>query len=213
MTPAKAYLITYNLMQLSGWLYISSQILRCLITKEELWIATSPALKVFQTMAVLEVVHTAAGLVRSNTVITGLQVASRLFVLWSVLDYSTMARVSYGFPLTLTCWTIAEIVRYAFYAMNLIGMDMYPVVWARYSFFLALYPLGITGELWTTYVALSKIAADRPFSIGGFNWAYYATIILMLSYIPVFPKLYGHMVSQRRKVLTSVTQGESRKIE
>ncbi|GAU98976.1 hypothetical protein RvY_10042 [Ramazzottius varieornatus] len=211
LTPAKTYLVAYNIVQLCGWLFILTQIVRCVLTGEDLWRATSPPLKVFQTMAVLEVAHTAMGLVRSNTMITGLQVASRLFVLWCVLDYSTMARVSYGFSLTLICWTIAEIVRYAFYALNLVGMDVDPVVWARYSLFLVLYPLGITGELWTTYAALPKIASEQPFSVGGFNWVYYMTIMLMLSYIPVFPKLFGHMLSQRRKTLTSNTPEKPRK--
>jgi very-long-chain (3R)-3-hydroxyacyl-CoA dehydratase len=45
----------------------------------------SRQLQVTQTLAVLEVVHAATGLVRSPVFTTMQQVASRLFVVWGIL--------------------------------------------------------------------------------------------------------------------------------
>eukprot|EP00951_Prasinocladus_malaysianus_P037525 scaffold403922_cov50-Prasinocladus_malaysianus.AAC.1 len=42
-------------------------------------------LKIVQTAALLEVVHSAVGLVRSPVLITAMQVASRIWILWGVV--------------------------------------------------------------------------------------------------------------------------------
>lgn len=43
------------------------------------------ALQITQTVAILEVVHAAVGLVRSPVFTTAQQVASRIFVVWGIL--------------------------------------------------------------------------------------------------------------------------------
>lgn len=70
-----------------------------------------------------------------------------------------------------------------------------------------LYPLGITGELLIMYHALPEIYEKKLFTISmpnawnfEFNY-YYFVIFYMFLYIPLFPVLFGHMLSQRRKML------------
>ena len=43
-------------------------------------------LQIVQTCALLEVVHAAIGIVKSGTLTTAMQVASRLYIVWAVLD-------------------------------------------------------------------------------------------------------------------------------
>lgn len=77
----------------------------------------------------------------------------------------------------------------------------------RYSTFLVLYPLGITGELLCMYHSLEEIAEKQLFTVSMPNkWNFifnyqYVLIFYMLLYIPFFPYLFGHMLKQRRKML------------
>ena len=64
------------------------------------------------------------------------------------------------------------------------------LVWARYSAFLPLYPLGVAGELTMVWLALPTIRRDRPWSLAmpnaiNFGFDYYIIcIILCLVYVP-----------------------------
>ena len=63
---SKAYLIFYNVVQTIGWFYMLTLLwphLRFNVTKA-LYADIGWALKVFQTAAVLEVVHASVGIVR-----------------------------------------------------------------------------------------------------------------------------------------------------
>ena len=98
-------------------------------------------LLVFQSAALLEVAHAAIGLVRSNPVLTLLQVLSRLLVVWLVAYVFTAARNSVGILIVCIAWPLAEIVRYVYYALNLLDKMPYVVAWCRYSFFIGLFSL------------------------------------------------------------------------
>ena len=88
-------------------------------------------MELFQTLAVLEILHAAVGLVRSNVVLTAFQVFSRVFVTWAIVWAFPEAQMSRGYPLHLLAWCITEIIRYSFYAFNLMGMNPYIIVWLR----------------------------------------------------------------------------------
>ncbi|KAH0627498.1 hypothetical protein JD844_003266, partial [Phrynosoma platyrhinos] len=77
----------------------------------------------------------------------------------------------------------------------------------RYNLFIILYPVGVVGELLTIYAALPYVKKSGMFSVRlpnkynvSFDY-YYFLLIIMASYIPLFPQLYFHMLRQRRKVL------------
>ncbi len=134
--------------------------------------------------------------------------SSRVFVTWAILaKFPTTAETSYGAPALLAAWSLTEVVRYSFYAMSLVGMSVYPLTWLRYTLFIALYPLGVTGELLCAYSALGPVKKERPFSMALPNtWnftfdSYVVLVLIMLLYVPIFPSLYKHMFMQRRKVL------------
>lgn len=144
---------------------------------------------------------------RSNPMLTFVQVFSRVFVTWAIVATFPESQICLGFPLLLLAWIITEIIRYAFYALNLIGIESSIIVWLRYTLFIVLYPMGVTGELWCTYTALTRVGKERMFSIAmpnrmNFTFDFYVfLILLMLSYIPIFPQLYFHMFAQRKKII------------
>lgn len=84
---------------------------------------------------------------------------------------------------------------------------MFLIFYCSYSTFIVLYPIGVTGELICLYygqkyvrdTGLFSIEMPNPFNFT-FSYAYFLWMS-MLVYIPFFPKLYGHMLSQRKKVL------------
>jgi len=207
---SSVYLLFYNGLQLAGWTYIGLISLQYYMQKQSyigLYQRTEWAVKVFQTAAVFEIVHNMIGIVKGNFIITGAQVFSRVMLVWGVLHSVPQVQNIVGFPMLLAAWVITEIIRYAYYSLNIMLSVPYVLQWCRYSLFIVLYPIGITGELLCLYNALPYYKSSGMYSLSlpnFINWSFnfqYFVIYVMLSYIPVFPKLYFHMFSQRRKII------------
>jgi len=203
---SKVYLILYNLILTLGWTYVLFLAWEKRNDHTKMWAHVQWAVKIFQTAALMEVVHAATGIEKSNVFLTFFQVLSRVFVVWCVLEVSPPSTTCVGVPLVMIAWDITEIIRYGYYFLNLIGMQQV-LVWFRYTLFIILYPIGITGELICMYYSLEYIRNKNLFTFSmpnAFNFTFdyqYAMVIAMLSYIPIFPQLYCHMFAQRRKIL------------
>ena len=78
-----------------------------------------------------QVMHVATGMVPSNIMITVFQVASRVMLVCGVLLLTPTGPASPGLPLALIAWSITEVIRYLFYALNLIGTVPYLLTWCR----------------------------------------------------------------------------------
>ncbi|XP_053979371.1 very-long-chain (3R)-3-hydroxyacyl-CoA dehydratase hpo-8 [Hylaeus volcanicus] len=213
------YLKIYNFAQVLGWCYILYKFLQSDFsspTRATLWQNVKWPVVIFQHAAFLEVVHAALGLVKSNPILTAFQILSRVVVVSFVLlaTPENYAASSFGLPLALSAWSITEIIRYLYYLTNLIEFVPYLLTWLRYTLFIGLYPIGVTGELLCIYSGVQyglkhPQAFDYVFP-SSWNYAYYyLTIIIMLSYIPCFPMLYLHMFGQRRKILGGSTHKKS----
>ncbi|XP_060006453.1 very-long-chain (3R)-3-hydroxyacyl-CoA dehydratase 2 isoform X2 [Lagenorhynchus albirostris] len=148
------------------------------------------------------------GIVPSSVVLTSFQVMSRVFLIWAVTHSVKEVQSEDSVLLFVIAWTITEIIRYSFYTFSLLNHLPYLIKWARYTLFIVLYPMGVSGELLTIYAALPFVRQSGLYSISlpnkyNFSFDYYAFLILiMISYIPIFPQLYFHMIHQRRKVLS-----------
>ncbi|XP_043673511.1 very-long-chain (3R)-3-hydroxyacyl-CoA dehydratase 2 isoform X2 [Vespula pensylvanica] len=156
-------------------------------------------------------IHAVTGLVRSNPIIVLVQVTSRAIIYIVLLSLpSESVGSSFSLPYTLVSWCIAEIIKYSYYFMNLIGYIPYFLTWLRYSSFMILYPTGISGELFCIYKAIiySKSNPDIwSYTLPNqwnFTFSYlYLLIMIVIIYIPGSPILYKHMLSQRQKVLNT----------
>ena len=79
-TMSRAYLVAYNSVQTAGWSYLLYQTVSHLAAGKSiysLYEVTSRTLQVFQTAALLEILHAVLGLVRSSVQVTAQQVWSR----------------------------------------------------------------------------------------------------------------------------------------
>ncbi|XP_025419862.1 very-long-chain (3R)-3-hydroxyacyl-CoA dehydratase hpo-8-like isoform X2 [Sipha flava] len=211
------YLLAYNFIQVLGWSYLLFQIVNFYVNPpkdQSLWNVVKYTVGIFQNAAVFEIFNVATGLVKSNLVVTTLQVLSRV-ALVACIAFVPETSNSPGLPLALTAWCFAEITRYSYYGFSILGFVPYLIIWARYTFFYILYPLGVTGELLVYWTSLGYIGRSKMWSIelpNRFNFAFSlwtAITLIMLSYIPLFPQMYMHMVYQRKKTLGS---SESKKM-
>lgn len=212
LTPSIIYLILYNIVQALGWTALAIKIVYHFTFHKScdgLYDEIKMLLNIFQTLAALEVVHAMVGFVRSSVSLTAFQVASRVFLTWCILHIVPETQNGFGVLLLLTAWSVTEIIRYTYYMTALVQGIPFLLQWARYTFFFVLYPVGVTGELMCIYSALPYVYQREIWSFSlpnklniSFHY-YYALIFIMLSYIPLFPQLYFHMIAQRKKVLGS----------
>ncbi|KAH7970824.1 hypothetical protein HPB49_015822 [Dermacentor silvarum] len=195
----KLYLAAYNFFQCAGWSYILFCTLRHLMHKQTfkgVWPVVACPTEIFQTLALLEVVHCLVGLVSSNAFLTLIQILSRLMVVWGILVPVPECQDQFGILMLLVAWCLAEITRYAFYGTTLYNSCPYLLSWCRYSFFLVLYPTGVSGEIVTMVAALPYIRKRGLFTYSlpnhlNFSFDYYIFVILVIaSYLPCKSMLF-----------------------
>lgn len=124
-----------------------------------------------------------------------MQVASRFALVWGAVHFYPSVALSPAYSSMLLAWSTTEVVRYAFFALTLSGIEPAFLQWVRYSGFYVLYPVGISSELWELFLSFRLARAEDDVA----KWAVIA--LVMATYLPGAPKLYGHMMKQRRKVL------------
>eukprot|EP00742_Colponemidia_sp_Colp-10_P001007 GILJ01001089.1.p1 GENE.GILJ01001089.1~~GILJ01001089.1.p1 ORF type:complete len:219 (+),score=14.38 GILJ01001089.1:35-691(+) len=208
---SKPYLLLYNSAQFLGWSFILYKILEHYAAGHEhttLYEKIRLPLTVSQTAALLEIVHPILGLVKSPVVTTAIQVFSRILVLWGAFEAVPESRHSVFVLPTVFAWSLVEIIRYSFYALNLLGSVPGPLKWLRYTAFILLYPLGISGEIGSIVTGLPIVKSTGMYSYPmpnrlNFGFDFYVFLILaLLAYIPGSPVMYGHMLKQRKSALS-----------
>jgi len=206
-TATTAYLLAYNTTLSIGWFVILVKTVLAIYRHDPVYPTIEMELKIFQTAAVLEIAHSFFGLVRSPVATTAMQVFSRVVILWPVMNSVVEAQQGYSVIMLSLAWSITEVIRYSFYSFSLLNSVPHILLWCRYSLFIILYPIGITGELLTVVHALPGVKERKHYTIelpnpANISFSYYwALCVFMLFYIPVFPKLYCYMINQRRKYL------------
>ncbi|KAL2429613.1 hypothetical protein ABEF95_008224 [Exophiala dermatitidis] len=216
-SPTQKYLIAYNALCLALWSTVTLRAILLIPTLtalgklENLLPALFPLLKWTQTLALLEVLHSVLGLVRASPVTTAMQVASRILLVWVVLEmypqivvttnvYGRQEAGSTTGPIALSgmilAWGITEIIRYGFFVWKAAISERVPraLTWLRYSTFFVLYPTGITSECLLIWLALAPAAKQ------GKGIDLLLKVVLFI-YVPGSYVLYTHMMAQRRKIM------------
>ncbi|KAF8308368.1 PTPLA-domain-containing protein [Clavulina sp. PMI_390] len=160
-----------------------------------------------QTFAVFEVFHVILRLVQTSFGTTLMQVSSRIWLVWGIVERFPETKQSPLYATMVTAWCFAEIIRYKTYALTLMGMQPYALTWLRYTAFYILYPLGAGSEafvMFSTLPALNKIGT----SVWGTDD--YVRGALFVLWWPGLMSMMGHMASQRRKVLGRIAKGKSK---
>ncbi|KAJ7287596.1 PTPLA-domain-containing protein [Mycena rebaudengoi] len=157
---------------------------------------------IVQSFALLEVFHVLLGWVRSPLQTTVMQVSSRLWIVWGIAQQFDVARTSPLYTSTVLAWSITEIVRYSFYATNLLGYEPPILLYLRYTLFYVLYPVGAGSEAFLIYGTLPfSTSIPTLKSLSGWTAPEYARAGLFLIWWPALYQMYTHMMSQRRKVI------------
>ncbi|ORX80208.1 PTPLA-domain-containing protein [Anaeromyces robustus] len=196
----KLYLFLYNLLSFAGWGYVLFLVIKTLIDTNgnytKVYDNIRNELTIVQACAALEILHSLIGFVPSPVFTTTCQVFSRVFVSYYILYYTNDPKTYQSPFLTVMviAWSITEVVRYLYYALNIFKIHVKLLTWIRYTFFYVLYPVGASSEcvlIYTSIPAVAKISKYCPYV----NW------VVLLSYVPFFPILYMHMIKQRKRVL------------
>ncbi|XP_061419591.1 very-long-chain (3R)-3-hydroxyacyl-CoA dehydratase 2-like isoform X1 [Lethenteron reissneri] len=190
---ATAWLIFYNVAMTAGWIVMSGVMLKHALlqgTVRGVYRSVEKPLKLFQTASVLEVLYSFFGIVPSSVTLKAFHVSSRIFLLWAVVHSVREVQNEESTLLFIVTWMVTEIVRYSFYTFTLLQYIPYCVKWARYSFFIVLYPLGVLGELLTIHAALPHVQRKGLYSITmpnahNFSFDYHTFLIaIMIAYVP-----------------------------
>ncbi|KAK9463625.1 tyrosine phosphatase-like protein [Lipomyces oligophaga] len=200
------YLVLYNTISAFFWFAVLLRVLLIMpiLGPENVAGGVCDFARYVQTGAVLEIVHSAIGLVRSPIFTTVMQVFSRLLLTWGVTWlFPRSGAKTLAFSTMLICWSITEIIRYSFYASSLRGSPSKWLVWLRYNTFFVLYPAGVSSELLVIYASLTDAKKLSPLY-------YYFLIVIVLTYIPGFYTLFTHMMKQRRRIMKNM--GKRREI-
>ena len=111
-------------------------------------------------------------------------------MVWIPLQLAPIVQTSFGLTLVLLAWCLVEIVRYSYYATNLINVNIGILTWLRYTLFIILYPMGVTGEVWCyvdslAYWKTSKaFSYDMPNTLNFTFQPYVVTLLVILFYLP-----------------------------
>ncbi|KAF5386039.1 hypothetical protein D9615_002496 [Tricholomella constricta] len=159
---------------------------------------------VVQSLAVLEVVHVLLGWVRSPLQTTAAQVASRLFLVWGIVEQFASVRTNPIYTSMLLSWSTTEVIRYSYYAFNLLGSEPHVLLYLRYTTFFLLYPTGASSEAFLIYATLpasSPLPGWQSWLHGMWKPTDYGRAALFVIWWPGLYVMYTYMIAQRRKVL------------
>jgi len=198
----KAYLISYNIVSALLWAAILIEGVLHLARNAsplEFWNATGHRLMFVQHLAILEILHSALGLVGSPLLTTTVQVISRVFAL-DVFTYpAAECHESFSLYLMVLSWSCVEVPRYAFYAAQLIVGEKdvpYVLFFLRYSLFMVLYPTGISGEI------LQEVASYDFYERMKMPWMVrFSHVVIALVYGPLGPFMVWNMFMMRKRAM------------
>ncbi|CDR41498.1 CYFA0S07e02916g1_1 [Cyberlindnera fabianii] len=200
----KKMLARYNNTSALLWsiIFFNTIFMSLLMGQPKLFASTHRIVIIIQTGALYEVYNSIVGNVRSPVITTAMQVASRLVVVWGIFALLPNSPANFHWAYITLClaWSVTEVVRYFYYAQSIVTNGNPPkyLTLLRYNLFFVLYPMGVGSELAIIYMSLGEAASQ----VG--VWYQYGLIFVMLTYIPGFPVLFGHMLKQRKKVMKSL---------
>jgi len=186
------YLVIYNLMQAGMFIYITSVLLSRVILNgmgafAEAYDAVSDILASCQLAAFLEVIHPVFGIVKTGVLAPFMQVFGRNLVLFLVVvAHEELHKQAVVFGLFFV-WSLIEVVRYPFYASQVVNKRIEPLIWLRYTMWIPLYPLGMLFEGTLIWRAIPLLDKSERFSFSlpnavnfSFSFAWFLRVYLII---------------------------------
>ncbi|TAQ86843.1 hypothetical protein B7494_g4825 [Chlorociboria aeruginascens] len=110
-SPSTQYLLLYNFVSALLWLVVLGRLVLLvpLVGFGTVYRGVGQFTKWTQTVAVLEIAHAAFGVVRAPVGTTSMQVASRLLLVWGIINNFPFLAKSTAFSTMLLAWSVTEI--------------------------------------------------------------------------------------------------------
>eukprot|EP01071_Lankesteria_metandrocarpae_P015154 Lankesteria_metandrocarpae@DN9383_c0_g1_i1.p1 len=212
------YTVSFNALSAAAWLVVALRSIEYYTTTgvhSDFYSAVQCSVQIAQTLAVLEIVHAATGLVRSSPITGAMQVLSRVHMVWIVWNQiPLLAARNAAVASTVIAWTLGELIRYPFYICSSV-MDSVPMPlkYLRYSAFIVLYPIGITSEACCVLAALPVMKSEYRLrhwpvampNVLNFELSlFHMYVLVLVLYVPGTVILFTHMLRQRKKALGSL---------
>ncbi|XP_069722494.1 very-long-chain (3R)-3-hydroxyacyl-CoA dehydratase 3 [Phaenicophaeus curvirostris] len=147
----KGYLVMYNLVQFLGfsWIFVNMTVRLFILGKDSFYDTfhtISDMMYFCETLALMEIVNSLIGLVKTPLIPAVLQVFGRNFILFVILSSSEEMQSKPVVFFIFYFWSIIELFRYPYYMLSCIGIEWKPLTWLRYTAWIPLYPLGGLAE-------------------------------------------------------------------
>ncbi|TXG73996.1 hypothetical protein EZV62_002575 [Acer yangbiense] len=206
---SKLYLFTYNSLQAFGWAVSLFLILSNFLSSNSINAAYASAGEIIcllQASSFLEVVHGAIGIVPSGVLFPLMQWGGRTFVLLTIVRKIDEVQELPSVFITFVAWSLSEVIRYPYYALNCIGNCPSWITYLRYTAFIVLYPIGLVpGEMWLMFEALPYIKKKNLYAdyFAFLPFSYYNFVtVLLVCYPFLWLNLYLYLLKQRRSRLS-----------
>ncbi|OLN83685.1 putative very-long-chain (3R)-3-hydroxyacyl-CoA dehydratase 2 [Colletotrichum chlorophyti] len=204
-SPVKnAYLILYNFVSAIAWATVLGRTITLFALRGSRFVhlGVGDWTRWTQTLAAMEILHALLGVVRAPVFTTVMQVLSRFVLVWGVVyPFPFLARSNW-YTSMLLAWSITEVIRYSYFALNLSGIQPKALTWLRYNTFFVLYPIGITSECALIYYSSGPLKEWGAI----FPWVAYGILAV---YVPGSYILYTYMMKQRKKVMRNAKAQET----
>ncbi|KAL3866662.1 hypothetical protein ACJMK2_043944 [Sinanodonta woodiana] len=214
-----SYLFLYNMFQFVGYTYVCA-ILQYhfmkygIVAKNQAFESVGAQLMVCQVAAILEILHPLLGLVKTGVFAPLMQVLGRNFILFVIIFQEPRLQDAPVVWYLFLTWSAVELIRYPFYMLSSVGMDVKIVTWLRYSAWVVLYPLGFLFEGTLVIMAIPLFEETGRFNLQlpneanmSFNFSWFLHLYLILLAFGAY-SLLNHMYRQRKSKLGKVTKTE-----
>ncbi|GMT20566.1 hypothetical protein PFISCL1PPCAC_11863, partial [Pristionchus fissidentatus] len=206
------YLFIYCALQTLIHLVLVARTTQLFLLGNFEWLAVYQLAFAGTLLQIVDVVHCMVGLTKGNIPASFVQIMGRFTMLW-VLHHSAETRDSTPAALILIVYALVEPCRYPYYGFNALGLELYPLMWMRYSAFLILYPAGLTLE--AVNIALAIPHFYQKYSTTLVGVPINAGVLLAGFLVFVFPFiarfLFTHMLKQRRSKIGGVQPSKKTK--
>ncbi|KZC08553.1 3-hydroxyacyl-CoA dehydratase 3, partial [Dufourea novaeangliae] len=209
----KVYLIIYNLWQFVGFIYILT-VMGIMYSRDGpvsmkgTYTAVGNPMKFIQLLQFLEVMHSLFGYTKSSVLISFVQVGGRAFILFAMIEAEPRMQTKPVIFYLFVVWSTVEVVRYPYYIMQLLKIEIAFLTWLRYTIWMPLYPLGFLCEGIIILRNIPYFEETQKFTFSlpntwnfAFHFPLFLKIYLLIFCLPLIYMLMSRMNQVRYKKL------------
>ncbi|KAL8208588.1 hypothetical protein R6Q57_008000 [Mikania cordata] len=155
------YLFFYNSVQAFGWAIALFRISIGFFSTKSVnggYSSAGELICLLQTLAFIEVIHGALGIVPSGFLFPLMQWGGRTHFLLAIVRQIYEVQELPAVLITFVSWCCIEIIRYPFYALSCLGNCPSFLTYLRYTAFIVIYPIGVVGESGPYLLSISLVA-------------------------------------------------------